>query len=713
MTLQVLFYSLAVGAALALAAWCCERIAGWLGMARRAAWIAAMAMSIGVPVITVLSAGPRALPAASPDAQVTVQAGAPAPARQSAPADASRSTAANGLAVADEPLVTNSPVASGAGGQLAQVRPATPDQPGDARQGMTAWSIPHVLAAGLVRAWVVLSGSLYLGLMLATWLLHRRAAGWPATVIGGQQVLVSDHVGPALIGAWQPRIVVPRWFLQEAAGLQSLVLAHERAHLQARDPLLLRMALLAVIAVPWNLPLWWQLRRLRRAIELDCDQRVLRAGAPVSAYGHALLQVARRVTAAPVGAVAMGQPASTLESRIRQLQPDRMRHATLRVASMALLAMAGAGLALTMDAPAFVSPAATQTAAGSAPTFQPSGSRESAADQGRVEGATQSSAMPPSPALAQPDALPAAMAAGSAAAARAADVSPPVAVQAAADIGDPAARALQEVLRAHPELLDSPHRNGWYSAAVLLRADGSLFRSGLRFAADRAQAIRDILDQRHIPESAIPGFGSDAGRPASQPMLELMRPGDQVGEGRVLQNHLVIQYGVLPADYDEPRAALKVWEAVVNRHAELLLPRDGVIANRVTVLLAEDGSIAREKVEVGTRAQLLASAPDFTALGVSPQDIGVRGVMTLVRNDYSEVDTAPMDQQMLRAALWSAMGVRDELQVHYAWLRRPGEVAARTATPRSQGLVNGIRDVNAVQSLRSAAAEALQDASRQ
>lgn len=574
-----------------------------------------------------------------------------------------------------------------------------------------------------MRGWLLLSGSLYLGLMLATCLLHRRAAGWPAAVIGGQQVLVSDHVGPALIGAWQPRIVVPRWFLQAAPALQSLVLAHERAHLQARDPLLLRMALLAVIAVPWNLPLWWQLRRLRRAIELDCDQRVLQAGAPVSAYGHALLQVARRATNTPVAAVAMGQPASTLESRIRQLQPQQMRHATLRVVSMALLAMAGALLALTMEAPAFVSHAAMQAAAGSLPTFQPSGAREGATeDPGGVQGATQSSAMTAAPALAPPAAPPAATSAAAAAAAASTSTgtaraeesaSPPVTVQVPAPIADPAARALQAVLRAHPELLESPHRNGWYSAAVLLRADGSLLRSGLRFAAGRAQAIRDILDQRYIPESATPGFGSAAMRPVSQPLLQLKRPGEQVGEGRVLQNYLAIQYGVLPAGYDESRALLKVWEAVAQRHAELLLPRDGMIANRVTVLLAEDGSIARERVEVGTRTQLLASAPDFTALGVTPQDLGVRGVMTLARNDYSEVDTAPMDQQMLRAALWSAMGVRDELQVHYAWMRRPGEAAAPTVTPTPPGLVDGRRDVNAVQSLRSAAAQALQDASRQ
>ncbi|UUZ52386.1 hypothetical protein LP419_22985 [Massilia sp. H-1] len=45
----------------------------------------------------------------------------------------------------------------------------------------------------------------------------------------------------------------------------------------ARDPQLLGLALLVLVAMPWNLPMWWQLRRLRHAIEVDCDARVLAA----------------------------------------------------------------------------------------------------------------------------------------------------------------------------------------------------------------------------------------------------------------------------------------------------------------------------------------------------------------------------------------------------------------------------------------------------
>ena len=42
-----------------------------------------------------------------------------------------------------------------------------------------------------------------------------------------------------------------------------------------RDPLVLHAAALLALVTPWNLALWWLNRRLRLAVELDCDARVL------------------------------------------------------------------------------------------------------------------------------------------------------------------------------------------------------------------------------------------------------------------------------------------------------------------------------------------------------------------------------------------------------------------------------------------------------
>jgi hypothetical protein len=104
------------------------------------------------------------------------------------------------------------------------------------------------------------------------------ARPWPVTALEGVEVAVSEGVGPAVLGILSPRIVVPRWLLEEAAQRRSAVLAHESEHLRAHDGRLLLAALLLVALLPWNLPLRWLWRRLRLAIEVDCDARVVRRG---------------------------------------------------------------------------------------------------------------------------------------------------------------------------------------------------------------------------------------------------------------------------------------------------------------------------------------------------------------------------------------------------------------------------------------------------
>ena len=89
------------------------------------------------------------------------------------------------------------------------------------------------------------------------------------------------HVGPALA--------------------QAAVIAHELSHLEARDPQLFTLALALLVFMPWNLPLWWQLRRLRYAIEIDCDAPVLKGGGGPAHYGETLIagvNVNRRTSAA-------------------------------------------------------------------------------------------------------------------------------------------------------------------------------------------------------------------------------------------------------------------------------------------------------------------------------------------------------------------------------------------------------------------------------
>lgn len=149
-----------------------------------------------------------------------------------------------------------------------------------------AW-LPGVLAAmpaeqaQLKLGWFVLSsGMLMLLALRSVWLLsHQRR--WQKTSLLGTPVYLSGGIGPCVAGLLRPRIVMPVWLQLIPPRQQALLLAHAQCRLAARDPQLLALAYALIVLMPWNLPLWWQLHRLRFAIEVDCDARML-------AQGHAL-----------------------------------------------------------------------------------------------------------------------------------------------------------------------------------------------------------------------------------------------------------------------------------------------------------------------------------------------------------------------------------------------------------------------------------------
>jgi hypothetical protein len=163
--------------------------------------------------------------------------------------------------------------------------------------------------------------------------------------VDGESVTVSRDIGPAVVGIVRPRIVIPRWLLQQDIATQRIVLAHEREHLRAQDIRVLGGALLVAVLVPWNLPIWWQLRRLRFAMEVDCDARVLQAGQSRSTYSAVLLNVATHLVPLRAAAAGLSESGSSLEQRIRIMHtPIRARWrvlaALLGTCTVALLAAA-------------------------------------------------------------------------------------------------------------------------------------------------------------------------------------------------------------------------------------------------------------------------------------------------------------------------------------------------------------------------------------
>jgi len=172
------------------------------------------------------------------------------------------------------------------------------------------------LDAWLERGWLSVS-LLMLGVLLVHGVqLYRRKRAWRRTHIEGRAVMVTDDIGPAVVGFLRPAIVIPAWLAQADRSRQTQVIAHEQSHLAAGDPQLFTIALCLLVFMPWNLPLWWQLKRLRNAIEVDCDARVLDAGHDAASYGETLISVGERQSAYIGAVAAMTESRSFLEERI-------------------------------------------------------------------------------------------------------------------------------------------------------------------------------------------------------------------------------------------------------------------------------------------------------------------------------------------------------------------------------------------------------------
>jgi bla regulator protein blaR1 len=201
------------------------------------------------------------------------------------------------------------------------------------------------------RLWWAISLAVLAVLAASGGLLYWRKRRWAPGQLCGTPVLIAPDVGPAVVGLLHPRIVAPSWLLRESPTRQRFVLAHEQSHLDAGDPRLLTFALCLLVAMPWNLPMWWQFHRLRRAIEVDCDARVLRGGSSVAEYCDTLIQVGENQSGYVGVVAAMSESASFLEQRIRimLLKPGKW-------AGLTALAMIVASLCVTVFAAQVVPP---------------------------------------------------------------------------------------------------------------------------------------------------------------------------------------------------------------------------------------------------------------------------------------------------------------------------------------------------------------------
>jgi len=220
-----------------------------------------------------------------------------------------------------------------------------------ARSGLTLFSLSELVVRPtpflqrmdlpLILMWATASIVTALVLAGAVRRLASLRRRWSPGRVDDTEVLVSDDFGPALVGLTRPEIVIPRWTLDLPTEERALVIAHEEEHRVTHDTRLLASGVIAALLMPWNLPLLWQVRRLRRAVELDCDARVLKRGVSPLDYGTLLLQMGTRMGSRIPFAAALTESPTLLEWRIQmitQREPQgRVKKTILTLASAAIV----------------------------------------------------------------------------------------------------------------------------------------------------------------------------------------------------------------------------------------------------------------------------------------------------------------------------------------------------------------------------------------
>ncbi len=318
MIAAIMMYAMVVALLCAVAGIALERVADARHMSRRGVWLATLVASVALPCSALFST----------------------------PASGTLTASHVKLGVSEGRAVTVD----------APITAATPP-PAEARRNRGAWwpALP-ALDSLLSVVWIGSSIAMSLFLLGGAWYFRPRARGWSPRHEGGECLWIADGTGPAVFGFITPRIVIPRWLLDAPLEVRSLVIQHEREHIAGRDPLLLTAGLLLVALAPWNAALWWQLRRLRFALEVDCDSRVLSSGVDAVTYGRTLLTVGQQQVSRPLGAVALGEPVSQLEQRIRLMVAKNSRHSLALTGVLVILAASFGASAAALDPPNSTTP---------------------------------------------------------------------------------------------------------------------------------------------------------------------------------------------------------------------------------------------------------------------------------------------------------------------------------------------------------------------
>jgi beta-lactamase regulating signal transducer with metallopeptidase domain len=344
MIANLMTYGIAVTLLLGAAGLALERVAAARRLPRRAVWAAALALSVALPLLNAMA--PHRVPV---------------PATPAIPSLSLVSPTLSGTATDPtlRPVTAMSMRTTDADKSAFQSVPTSAQVENSLRW---LWALT---STGLFALYVILS--------VLLWAAARR---WQRHDMDGQVVWVTENMGPAVVGFIHPKILMPRWSLEVAQNIRTFVLAHEQEHVRAGDQWLVQFGLIANVMAPWNLAMWWVVRRMRFAIEVDCDTRVLAQRADPRAYGEALLSVGRRHTQTPVVAIALTEPASQLLRRIRIMTSSLPKRRASIVGATLGAALTCAAVAAQLQAPVMQNPTIVPPATSQLPLKPPFDGRD-------------------------------------------------------------------------------------------------------------------------------------------------------------------------------------------------------------------------------------------------------------------------------------------------------------------------------------------------
>lgn len=304
-----LAYVLVAGSLLAVSVWALDALCRFARLPRRWSWLA------GLLALVVLAAVPLWNPAGitTPPSRIGV-AGDPA---------STRNSLSNGATAPTVPSHESS-LSGGVARNVMLFAARTLHV-----NGVESWTVPASVAASLVLLFLVATVQI-------RYLKLRR--GWPLLSLHGTPARLAPNSGPAVIGTVRPDIVIPRWLLNRSAVEQKLVLQHEGEHVAARDPLVIATGWICAVLVPWHPAVWFMLNRLRLAVEVDCDTRVLCRGAARESYGALLIELSEITSGLPAGASALADRTSHLERRLLAMNSKRPSYLILRLSGFATAA---------------------------------------------------------------------------------------------------------------------------------------------------------------------------------------------------------------------------------------------------------------------------------------------------------------------------------------------------------------------------------------